>query len=77
MMQLRGGDGGVSGEVIEKLTCHRDADGKQQQLMEQQGWQELGGPHGAGGPPGGWRGGEGEMAPRKDPVRSRSLEEAE
>lgn len=57
--------------------CRWAGDGKQQQLMEQQGWQELGGPHGAGGPPGGWRGGEEERAPRKDPVRGRSLEEAE
>lgn len=70
---------GVARERIDKLTCHGDGDGKQQQLMEQQGGQELGGPHGAGGPPppGGWRGGEEEMAPRKDPVHSRSLEEAE
>lgn len=45
--------------------------------MEQQGWQELGGPHGVDGSPGGWRGGEEEMAPRKDPVHNRSLEEAE
>lgn len=28
-------------------------------------------------PPAGWRGGGEEMAPRKDPVHSRSLEEAE
>lgn len=47
---------GVTSEVVEELTCRWAGDGKQQQLMEQQGWQELGGPHGAGGPPGGWRG---------------------
>lgn len=46
-----GGVGDVAREVIEELTCRRDGDGRQQQLMEQQGWQELGSPHGAGGPP--------------------------
>lgn len=68
---------GVATEVIEELTCRGDGGGQQQQLVEQQGWQEVGGPHGASGPRGGWRGGEGEMAPRRDPVHRRSLEEAE
>lgn len=29
-----GGVGGVAREVIEELTCRRDGDGRQQQLME-------------------------------------------